>query len=195
MTAESIQTSSLAWQIRHLAKNLSEWIRLQLVFPDVPDLPSWEYPPWIGRFLLGLAVIGGVLWLAWVLVQLVDRYLMNRAQLPQSQLHVQTVHPPPARTAADWMRQAQRFEQQRNWQEACRAIYLAALQLLHERDWISHQFSRTDGEYLQAIQTLKQPRPLQLLIRTHERSHFGAAPLTAENLHRCRQAYQEIENR
>ena len=72
---------------------------------------------------------------------------------------------------------------------------MAALQVLADLDWVPHLPSRTDGEYLQAVQPLSRPRPLQLLIRTHERSLFGGDRLTAENLQRCRRAYEELDKR
>lgn len=198
MSAESIQKSNLAWRLRHLGKNLSEWIQLQLSRgePDSQEPPpTFEFPEWIGRLLFWVVIAVGIVWLAWLILQIADRYLTHRRGKSPRQPIVQTVSQPKEHAVADWLRQAKQFEQQSNWGEACRALYLAALQLLHDRDWIPHQLSRTDGEYLQAIRKLKQSRPLQLLIRTHERSHFGAAPLTVENLRHCRQAYEELEKR
>ncbi|NER80038.1 MAG: DUF4129 domain-containing protein [Leptolyngbya sp. SIO1D8] len=196
MSAESIQKSNWGWELRHLGKNASEWIQLQLSRGNEDREPAtMEMPEWVGQLLLWIVIAGAVIWLAWLLVQFIEGYRARRVKPTQRSAAVPFIPPPPERTVADWVRQAHKFEQQGNWREACRALYLAALQLLHDRNWISHQFSRTDGEYLQAIQRLKQPRPWQVLLRTHERSHFGAEPLTADNLQHCRQAYQEIEKR
>ena len=196
MAAASIQTTNWSWQLRHLGNNLSEWIQFQLSRRGQDSReppPTFEFPDWVGELLFWVAITVVVIWVALLIVQLIDKYRARRVGQPLGRIATQAITPEPARTAADWVRQARQFERHGNWQEACRAFYLAALQLLNDRDWLPHQLSRTDGEYLQAIQKFKQPRPLQLLIRTHERSHFGGESLTAENLQHCRQAYGEIE--
>lgn len=190
----SIQQNSLPWQLRQGGKNLSEWIQLQLAQREPRESappPTFEFPGWLGPLLFWGLVAGVVIWLAWLIVQIVDRYLENRrGRSPQPE--VQFMPPPEEHSIAGWLRQAQQFEREGNWREACRSLYMAALQLLHDREWVAHQPSRTDGEYLVAVQSLQQPRPLQVLIRTHERSLFGGEPLAADNVQRCRQAYEEI---
>lgn len=189
----SIQRTSVPWELRQAGKNLSEWIQLRLAQQEPADapLPNFAFPAWLGPLLFWSAVAGGVIWLAWLIVQVIDRYVKNRQPRPASGA-VEFLTPPEEHTVAAWLRRAKQFEQAGNWQAACRALYLAALQLLHDREWIPHQPSRTDGEYLQAIRTLRKPRPLQMLIRTHERSLFGGEALAADNVQRCRQAYEEI---
>ncbi len=199
LAADAIQKTSLAWELRHLGKNFSEWLQYQLANQDntpPEDLPpSFALPEWIGNLLFWLAIAAGVLWLTWVLVQLLDRYSAHTRGRTPRQPQIETLIAEPERTVAAWLREARDHEQQGNWRGACRALYFAALQVLHDREWVPHLVSRTDGEYLQAIEPLKRRRPLQLLIRTHERSHFGADPLTAANLQHCRQAYEEITKR
>ncbi|MDB9528889.1 DUF4129 domain-containing protein [Oscillatoria sp. CS-180] len=199
MTVESsIQTNSLPWQVRQAGKNLSEWIQLQLSSGEQETSstpPDFELPVWISEALIGLFAIGAIIWVSWLIVQAIERYLENRQGNRPSQPVVQLTPELANQSVKEWLKQARQFEQERNWREACRALYMAALQILHDRDWISHQVSRTDGEYLREIQTLKQPRPVQLLVNTHERSLFGGDTLTAENLKRCRTAYEEIEKR
>lgn len=195
-TESSIQTNSLPWQVRQAGKNLSEWIQLQLSGESPQETPpsTFEFPAWIGPFLFWSAVVGGVIWAAFLLVQLIDLYRshhQNRKPRPE----IRPVPEPVKSSVAEWLKRARQFERERNWPEACRALYMAALQLLDDREWISHLASRTDGEYLEAVSALKQPRPLQLLIRTHERSLFAGEAVTAENLKRCRSAYEEIEQR
>lgn len=198
MSAESsVKTNSLPWQIRHAGKNLSEWIQRQLYVEDSADSspPTFELPEWVGQLLLWILVVGATLWLAWLIVQAIDRYLQNHGGRPRLKLTVEEIPDEVEHSVKEWLRLARQFEQAGKWREACRALYMAALQVLHDREWVPHQASRTDGEYLQAIHCLKQPRPLQLLINTHERSLFGGDALTADNLKRCRTAYEEIENR
>lgn len=197
MAADSIQSTNVAWQLRHLGKNASEWIQLQFSrdesAPPSEPLPTFEWPAWIGNLMFWVAIAAGVVWLAWIVVQLIDRYRASRQGQTRQQPKIQTIDPIPEQTAAAWLREAQAFERQGNWRAACRAFYLATLQVLHDRDWVPHLVSRTDGEYLHEIHPLKRRRPLQLLIRTHERAHFGAEPMTADNLQHCRRAYEEIE--
>ncbi|HEY9889749.1 MAG TPA: DUF4129 domain-containing protein [Candidatus Obscuribacterales bacterium] len=194
----SLQTNNIPWQLRQMGKNLSEWIQLQLSRggEESPSpLPSFEFPVWIGQLFFWAVVLGAVVWLAWLIVQVLDRYFERRRTQPRSQPQVKTLLSPTEHSVGEWLRRAKQFEREGNWREACRALYLAALQLLHDRQWVPHQASRTDGEYLAAIQALQQPRPWQLLIRTHERSLFGADPLSADHLKRCRLAYEELEQR
>jgi hypothetical protein len=192
----SIQPTNLPWQIRLLAKNVSEWIQLQLSRDSEPEAPpTFEFPAWIGQVLFWLVITAGVVWLAWLVVQILDYYLTRRTRKSRQRPVVQPLYTTPERTLGDWLRQAKQFEREGNWREACRALYMAALQLLHDRGWLPHQPSRTDGEYLQGVQTLTPARPLQVLIRTHERSLFGGEALQADNLQRCRRAFEEIEKR
>ena len=192
----SIQTNNVPWQVRQGGINLSEWIQLQLSRrqPRESEPFSFDWPPWITELILWLVIAVVVLWVAWLIVQSLERYLAYR-QGRQPQPQPQTVSQVRDRSAADWLRQAQQFEREGDWPAACRALYMAALQVLADRDWVPHLPSRTDGEYLQAVQPLSRPRPLQLLIRTHERSLFGGDRLTAENLQRCRRAYEELDKR
>ncbi|MEM0981796.1 MAG: hypothetical protein AAGH78_16180, partial [Cyanobacteria bacterium P01_H01_bin.58] len=142
MAADSIQKTNVAWQLRHLGKNASEWIQLQLsrgepTAPSEPP-PTFEWPAWIGNVVFWVAIAAGVVWLAWVIVQLIDRYRASRqAQNPQ-QPQIETINSMPERTAAAWLREAQALERQGNWRAACRAFYLAALQVLHDREWVPH---------------------------------------------------------
>ena len=200
MAAESIQKSNLPWQVRQLSRNVVEWIQLQLprgqAPPDNEPPPVRELPDWLSSVVQGMSIVILIALVTWIIVKVIDAYLARRRRDLQLQPVVATLHPSqPQKTTNEWLRQAQAFEKQGRWAEACWALYRAALQLLHDRDWIPHQFSRTDGEYLQAIQQLQRPRPFQLLVRTHDRSYFGSDTLTAENVQRCRQAYQEVEKR
>ncbi|MEO1589907.1 MAG: DUF4129 domain-containing protein [Cyanobacteria bacterium J06632_22] len=199
MAAESIQTSTLGWQVRLLTQRLGEWIELLLSGQEPSNEPPPEFtlPAWVGTVLLWTAVTATSLLLAWIIYQIVVYLLANRATPRPTTILTALIEPEPARTAAEWLREAKRLEAAGDWRGACRALYMAALQTLSDRGWIAAQASRTDGEYLTALETtahpITQPRPYQLLIRTHERGQFSDQVLTAENLQRCRRAYQEIE--
>jgi hypothetical protein len=198
MTVESsIQTNSLPWQLRQWGKNLSEWIQLQLSTepPLQESRPSFELPAWMGSLLFWALITGVIAWLAWLMVRSVDRYLDHRQHRSTPWNHVDVITPAEDLSGHAWLRRAQQCERDGDWHEACRAFYMAALQLLHDRDWMPHQVSRTDGEYLAGLRALPTPRPWQLLIRTHERSLFGGEPVGADNVQRCRRAYEEIDQR
>ena len=147
MSAESsVRTSSLPWQIRHAGKNLSEWIQLQLYRGgDEESSPStFELPPWVGQLLLWIVVVGATLWVAWLIAQAIDQYLQNRAGKTQLKLAVEDIPEETEHTVKEWLSLARQFEQAGNWREACRALYMATLQILHDREWLVHQASRTD---------------------------------------------------
>lgn len=195
MAADGIQRTTLGWQIRKLGQNISEWIELRLSGNEpVESSPSFELPPWLGSFLLWLSIVVGVILVSWFLWRLLVYYLDSRSVPPQSQV-LPEQKTKSELSIAEWLRQAKRWEQEGNWPAACRALYMAALQTLHDRKGISHSNSRTDSEYLETLDQVSQPRPYQLLIRTHERAEFGGVLPTAENFKRCRHAYREIEKK
>jgi hypothetical protein len=98
-------------------------------------------------------------------------------------------------TSAGWLARSQEFYRQGNYHEACRCLYLAMLQQLHDRNVLPHKKSRTDGEYLQILQLSVTPmQPYETLITTHEQLCFNSAELLPENYQQCEQAYQQITN-
>ncbi len=197
MAANGIQQTTIGWQFRKLSQNISEWIELRLSGNNqsVEDTSSFELPLWLGSLLLWLSIVVGVIVVSWFLWRLLVYYLDNRSAPVQRHQALVEKEPAPTLSVAEWLRQAHRWEQEGNWPAACRALYMAALQLLHDRKWVSHSASRTDGEYLQTLTQVAHPRPYQLLIRTHERAEFGGVLPTAENLKRCQHAYREIEKK
>jgi Domain of unknown function (DUF4129) len=201
---QAIEQTSLGWQIRLASQRAGEWVELQFSKwnqpnPDVPEPPTLpEFPAWLGPLLFWLLIIGAVVLLSILILSIIDHFLAERASQGKPQWRkAPTTVPEP--TLSEWLKTAQRFAQAGNWPEACRALYMAALQKLHDRKWIAHQPSRTDREYITQLLTpvtnIPQPRPYQLLITTHERAHFGQDPLSEEVYQRCRTAYQEIEKK
>ena len=195
MAADGIQQTTIGWQVRKLGKNISEWIELRLSGNEpVESTPSFELPLWLGTLLLWLSIVVGGVLVSWFLWRLLVYYLDSRSVSLQS-LAIPEQEAKPTLSVAEWLRQAKHWEQEGNWPAACRALYMAALQTLHDLKWVSHSSSRTDGEYLQTLDQVSQPRPYQLLIRTHERAEFGGLLPTAENFKRCQYAYREIEKK
>lgn len=196
MAAEAIQENSVGWQLQQLSHRLMQWIEWQLAqgnsnTDSVPEPIVW--PSWLATLLLWLLMGSLVLLLTLLIWQVADYLLNYRQPQPTQAMTANAATESPQRSVAEWVRQANQLAQAGQWQAACHAFYMAALQKLHDRQWIEHQPSRTDQEYLQLLGSLAQPRPCQLLINTHERSHFGTDRLTEEHFNRCRQAYRELE--
>ena len=200
MSAGSFAKTSLAWQLHQLQQQISEW--LELKFSQVP----WKIPeatwtetlwdsPWV-VVLMRLVLWGGVLglatgllwkWLPWL------RHYYQELQLRWRQGRAQTPLPVREMTVKQWLARSQQQQQQGNYREASRALYLAMLQTLHDKHVVRHQPGRTDGEYWQQLQGLSHSQAYQVLLQTHGQLCFGEAEISAEQFARCQQAYLELE--
>ncbi len=99
----------------------------------------------------------------------------------------------PERSIADWIREAQHWQRQGNYQEACHALYRAMLQRLNDTHLIPYHVSLTDGEYRRMVEILPQSESYQTLLQTHEQFKFGNVSISLETLNLCQQAYRRIE--
>lgn len=190
--AGTFEQNSLNWQVQQGTQRFTEWIEELLVSNaanngnEVPQVPEW-----LLKGLFWFMVLGAIGWAGWQLYQLLRPYWVNYWRL---QTRERWEEPPPTwKTAAEWLRQARAAQQQGNYREACRALYMATLQQLNDRGIILQETSRTDGEYLTLVQGLNLPPPYRVLIRTHERLCFDRVSISSEVYDRCWQAYQEIE--
>ncbi|HEY9764044.1 MAG TPA: DUF4129 domain-containing protein [Trichocoleus sp.] len=193
--SNTFKTDSLGWQLRKSAQQVQEWFDYQFSRVDVegPDLPQWKWPEMPARVLFWILVVAFGLWLSWMLYRVALKYWQQRQDWVTNRPTVKSVPTSDLRSALEWWREANALAQAGQYREACRALYLAALQKLHEQKVLPYDPSRTDGEYLSALTAQPQPRPYELLIRTHERTEFGSAPASAETYQRCRKAYREID--
>lgn len=193
MAAGSYDTNSISWQVRLALQQVNEWLEYQFAKVDFepPPLPQWQWPAELAKGLFWLIVIGLGLWFSALIYRLLWTIWQRRSQAPTVALRSPAA--PPAVPSGSW-HEAERLAQAGRYREACRSLYLAALQRLHEQRQLPHSPSRTDGEYLQTLAAAAAPqRPYWLLIRTHERTEFGGALASAETYQRCRQAYQELQ--
>ncbi|HEY9626265.1 MAG TPA: DUF4129 domain-containing protein [Coleofasciculaceae cyanobacterium] len=193
--AGTFEKTSFDWQLRQLQQQFGEW--LQRLFLNDSNLPSekWQLPPWLLEGLFWFIVIGLVSFLGWQLYRWLSPYLAVVWRSRQPSLAVSASTPEILPVAA-WLQRSRQAQQQSNYREACRALYMAMLQRLNDQNLITQQPSRTDGEYatlLHTLSTLDQPQPYHLLLRTHERLCFSEADITAETYDRCWQAYREID--
>jgi len=201
MPSAAYNSSSLGWQLRQGIQRFLEWSEYRASQADV-DLPDWNWPNWnlppeVGQVLFWGGAAAVSVWLGWLLFRAVEptvkRWLVRDQKWVtlEGAQSVDEVH-----SAQYWWQQAQDYAQQAQYKEACRALYKATLQQLHDSQRLLHKSSRTDGEYLEKLgQDRSLPRPYQLLIGTHERLLFGKAIASSEMFQRCRQAYEEIQKK
>jgi hypothetical protein len=194
MAPGSHQSNTPGWQIRQAVRQFQEWLEYQFSRVDLegPDLPQWSWPADLARGLFWALVVGLGLWLSWLLYRAIWAYWQTRQRGAAAQVSAPAAAAE-ARSALAWWREANALAQAGQYRAACRALYLAALQKLHEQHRLTFDLSRTDGEYLQVLGQAPQDRPYVLLIRTHERNEFGNATVSEETYQRCRQAYREID--
>ncbi len=195
MTATGFEKSNFGWQLQQTNQRIQEWLELQLSRWHFPNLWPRNIPsPTLPESLLqGLFWLMVVLFAVWLLVRLSP---LLRDAWPNWMRRLQPQALTSQRLAAakqiDWLLRAQSMQQQGNYREACRALYMAALQRLNDSQLAPYQDSRTDGEYLRLVRDLPRSQPYEILIRTHEQLCFGDRPVSAEVFYRCQQAYQEI---
>ena len=193
----SVQTTNLGWQLSKLQQRVSEWLELRgkQFSESIGDIP---FPSWLNALIITtiikvifwLVLAGLLIWIAFKLQRFLRRFFKQRKKPKKSQ--PASVEASSLSTAA-WIKKAQKLQQQGNYREACQCLYQAMLQQLHDRDIISHQVSRTDGEYWQLIENLKQPQPYQQLLQIHQELCFANVSASVSLLEICWNAYWEIE--
>ena len=195
VSAGTFQKTSLNWQIQQLQQRIEEGLE-RLLFrnnQDSFDFPDWQIPGWLQQVLFWVIVISTLAWAGWQVYKLLGPYWSLSLD------STQTLSSPPSSsrstepTIAEWLKRSRTAQHQGNYREACRALYMAMLLHLSDRHLISQDLSRTDGEYLNLVQSLPQASPYHILIQTHEQLCFSNVSVSAEMFDRCWQAYREIE--
>jgi hypothetical protein len=196
MAAEQFQKSDFNWQIQQFFRQAGEWLELrfpQIKPPDLPNAPNWSFPSWWLEAGFWLIVSIAVFWLIFqVYLWLRPVFDRNQSQLAKF-LDRNSTHAQKDRTISGWVRLAQEFQQQGNYREASRALYMAMLQRLNETKLIPIDQSRTDREYARLVQLLPQADSYQMLLETHELLCFSKTPISAEMFDRVQRAYGNIE--
>lgn len=192
LASGTFQRNSLDWQAQQVTQRFGEWFERLLAGANLGGEESVAQPPeWLLKTVFWAIVIGAIGWASWQLYKLLRPYWLDYWRVTQARSLVNL--PLTWQTVPEWLRQARTAQQQGNYREACRALYMAMLQLLNDRGIIPQEVSRTDGEYLTLVQSLNLPPPYRVLIRTHERICFDRVAISSEVYKRCWQAYQEIE--
>lgn len=187
LASGTFSNNSLDWQIQKFFQRLGEgiesWFSNNVTVPDNPT----PLPTWFLQGLFWLVAISLIAWASWQLYRLLQPYWQQVDRQPVAA----------QQSVADWLNQAKTAQGQGNYQTACRALYMAALQRLSEQGLIPEQLSRTDGEYLALLRSLSLAPPAQALYQTligiHERLYFDRVTASAELYDRCWQAYQQLE--
>jgi hypothetical protein len=195
MPTDTFEKTSLGWQISQFQQQLGEWWEYQF-YQNLPELPTEVISPWLVNLLKFLfwLVLGLLLaWVAWGLWREFNPYIYSWLSGDRNSSNSQATSRFDDASIALLLERSQQLYRQRNYREACRCLYLAILQHLHDTKVIIHKPSRTDGEYLQLLRsTVTSMQPYETLITTHERSCFGDTEILSENYEQCRQAYREI---
>jgi hypothetical protein len=192
MFEAGFEKNNLSWQWELIKRQFVEWLILKLQNVKIPLTPFSISPRLLEALFWGLVLIF-VTWAVWRLVPLFRTSWFALKDSTDSSL--QWISPAQSQeyTVAEWLKQAQQLQQNGKFTEACRALYMAMLQGLHDTEIIQHDPSRSDGEYSQLIQQLPKINPYQTLLDTHEKHCFGNTQGSSETFTICQQAYQEID--
>ncbi len=196
----NFENNSLSWQLRQLQQQVGEWWEFQTDKLNIsPPDDSFFSGLNIELILTILKILGWLLLviifclLALQLVRLLSPYFYYLNNLSESTANTLTNKPIKNLSLSQWLEKAKKSQKQGNYREACRCLYMAALQRLNDNGTIPHQQSRTDGEYLQLIRDLSQPQPYQNIFQTHEQLLFAPLMLLSLFLKSVSKAYQQID--
>lgn len=190
------EKNSLDWQLQLWWQQLSEWLDRLLQQTPTNRLPQidWQLPDAVQRGLFWVMVFAVMSWAGWQLYRLLQPYWVSWWLQSQPLVYPSTTAQTPSLSIAEWLNRSHLAQQQGNYREACRALYMATLQHLSDRDLIPPEPSRTDGEYLQLLHAILPAHPYQVLIQAHEQICFSDAPVAKGTFDRCWQAYQQVVN-
>jgi hypothetical protein len=183
----NFQKTSWSWQIEQLQQRWGEWLQAKLT----GVLPKQNLPAWLisaMTYLLWFLLLAG---LTWIIYQIVNFFWQKRDRLRPVSSPVAL--PVKIRTVAELLAQSQQFQLQHNYSEACRCLYLAMLQRLHDASLIPHQNSRTDREYAELLKQLPTLQNSTVMLRTHEQLQFADQSISADGFDKCQQAYENLD--
>ncbi|HHP7245453.1 MAG TPA: DUF4129 domain-containing protein [Elainellaceae cyanobacterium] len=195
MSAGSYETTTLGWRLTKLGQRAWEWIELQWSRGgDTSTSPpsAAAIPDWLISAAFWVVLVALLAWLGWQFYQILRPYWSRRRSRSRHSVTRQASRPNHPLSAVDWWRRSHQFQQQGDYREACRALYMAMLHHLSDHHLVTTGDSMTDGDYLRLVQHLPNPHLYQFLISTHELLYFGEEAVSPERWERCRQAYQEI---
>lgn len=188
---EKFQKTSWQWQIEQIQQRFGEWLMAKLRFGS----PKQVLPEWLIMaisYLLWFLLFAGLAWITYLIVTRYGKQLGSRRRRPVTP----ELKPVKQYTLAELLNKVQQFQQQQNYGEACRYLYLAMLQKLNDANLVPHQTSRTDREYAKILHHLPGMSPVtnqgKILLQTHEQLQFADRIITAEGFDSCQKAYSQI---
>ncbi len=105
---------------------------------------------------------------------------------------------PVERPAAEWQREADALARKEEYLEAVRALYLAVLSLLHLRQLLRFEPTRTNGEYVQQVRLAPQAPPalhavFEEFTCLFERKWYGDRSCEAVEYRAARKLAEEVQ--
>lgn len=182
----------IGWQIGKLRRNFDEWLEV-VTRSEETERERSVIADWVLHLLNVLAWVVLILFLAWlglIIYRTGRNYWLERQGRSARLEEVFHSHKP----FAELLQSAQTYYNQGNYQEACRHLYLALLQILHDRGILPQAVSRTDGEYRRFLGQ-KSALPLQsyrTVINLHENLTFGSLVPSKQDFENCRMALDQI---
>ncbi|MFN3360549.1 MAG: DUF4129 domain-containing protein [Pseudanabaenaceae cyanobacterium] len=184
--------TGIGWEIGKLRRHYEEW--WETVTPATAVEPnSYFLPPWLPQFLTFLAWVLLLVSFAWLGLKLYRwgcNYWLER-QRHNLTVNTFVVSQP---SLGELLRTVEFNWRRGDYRSACRYLYLALLQFLHDRDILPQDPSRTDGEYRLFLQQ-KRLQPLAAfftIINLHERLHFSHAPVSEQEFIDCKTAFDRV---
>lgn len=208
MPTDAFEKTSWSWQLSQFQQQAGEWweyqfYRLERVLPELPT--GWSISPRLGellKFLFWLVIGLFLAWVAWRLWREFSPYVYSWLSRGGNFTDFRVKTRSSESSIALLLERSQKFYRQGNYREACRCVYLAMLEHLHQkamsndkplRVYAPHKLSRTDGEYLELLRSsVTFMQPYETVITTHEQLCFGNAEILPDNYDQCWQAYREI---
>lgn len=195
LTEEYFKKDSLGWRLQQLQQRIGEWWELQLQKLNF-KLPNTDLNPidnWFIKELFLILFLILILWLSWIIIK---RWFPSfQLMLTQTNQSFQEIQDKLSQESSvdKLFAKAQKFQQQGNYYQACRYLYLAMLQRLNDSGMITHQASRTNEEYLLLTSQLPDPDPYETILIIHQQICFGNQNPTLSLFETCQQAYQQID--
>ncbi|MEB3309940.1 MAG: DUF4129 domain-containing protein [Snowella sp.] len=187
------EKENLGWWLQQLQQRFGEWWELQqskllkTALPALPDIkPPTNWDIWLNNSLIFI-FSGLIFWLLWRFRHV---FLDSWSKLQNLQLPSEAK--PMAYSVADWVQRSRRYYDSGDYYQACRCLYFAMLQQLHENGLIPHQTSRTDEEYRLLILELPEPDPYERLLMIHQELCFGKRQASAQLVVDCQAAFKQI---
>ncbi|OUC15415.1 MAG: hypothetical protein B0A82_06675 [Alkalinema sp. CACIAM 70d] len=194
-----LEKNNPTWQFRQWTQRFAEWLEVKTAswkfspsMPNEPALPTVPSQFW--EVLFWLVVLSFVVWISWCLVRWLDPYWVKRRR-DRASARLEASRTELPQSSMEWYKLAQSYAKQQNYAEGCRALYMAMLQQLSDRQILTVDASRTDGEYLQLLRGLSTGRLISaytVLIQVHEQIYYERSRVSEQIFLKCQQAYQTI---